>query len=84
MRFIEVKKEDIPRKAKKAESHNCEAEIREFLSMNTEAVKVIIGRSEFKNSMSAHQALNNAVKRYQAPIRVVSVDNDIYLIRKDI
>lgn len=84
MRFVEIKKDDIPRVAKKAESHNCEAEIMEFLNMNVEAAKVVIGRSEFKSIMSAVQALHNAIRRYQAPIKVIHIENNIYLIRKDI
>lgn len=83
MRFIEVKKDEI-KKPKTVSPHNAEAELTEFLNMNVEAARVVLGKSEYRNLDSAINALRNAARRYGMPIKVAMIENNIYLIRKDI
>lgn len=84
MRFIEVDKNEIL-KAKKTHSeyHNYLAELTEFMHMNVAAARVVIGKSEYKNTKSAEESLRNAIRYHKCPIRVVTVDDQIYFIRTD-
>lgn len=81
MRFVEVKKEKIERRRTK---FKLEGELKEFMNMNVQAVKVNFTEHEYKNAKSAAASLVSAIKRYGFPIIATIRRDNVYLIRTDL
>lgn len=60
-----------------------EAELTEFMNMNTEAVEVSLGVDEYKSVTSAQATVSKAIKRYAFPVRAVVRKGVLYLVRTD-
>ena len=55
----------------------------EFLNMGVEIAHVDIREDDYKYTKSAYVSLRARVKRWKAPIKVVQIKGEIYLIRKE-
>lgn len=53
----------------------------DFLGSNIEVARVEWGKDEYLNHMSCYTSLNKAALRYEMPIRVISRNGNIYLVR---
>lgn len=59
------------------------AELTEFMNMNTKAVEVSLGVDEYKNVTSAQATVAKAITRYAFPIKAVTCKGILYLVRTD-
>lgn len=82
MRFTEIKGE-IPRSIGKG-VHNIRSQIEEFMAMNVKVAKVTWTSIEYKDYKSCYQALHKAVDRGGYPVQVLTRNEEVYIIRKDI
>lgn len=58
----------------------CQAVLREFLKMNTPAIKLDVG-NEWRNPKSAYSSLRESARRFGYPVEVRMVHGEVYFIR---
>lgn len=63
--------------------YKLEAELTEFMNMNTKQVEVSFSEQEYKSTTSAQATLGKAVRRWALPIIVKVHNKTLYLIRTD-
>jgi hypothetical protein len=56
----------------------------EFMNMNTKCVKLSVDSEDsYKSPNSFYSSCHKAIKVWHVPVRVTSVNNEVYLIRTD-
>ena len=83
MKFVKVDK--LPEQSHVyTPTYRVEARITEFMNMNIKIARVDYNESDYRSIKTAYSGFKNACKRYVAPIDVKVVNNELYLIRRDI
>lgn len=57
--------------------------LKEFVSMNTKAVKVNFRENEYTKPIYGYKSLHNAAKIFCGPVAVTWRNGEIYLVRTD-
>jgi hypothetical protein len=57
--------------------------LKEFVSMNTKAVKVNFRENEYAKPIYGYKSLYNAAKIFCGPVAVIMRNGEIYLVRTD-
>lgn len=62
---------------------NLRLKLDEFMSMNVKVVKVELGKGEYTKLGNAQIGLSRAAKRDGYPVNAHVINNELYLIRRD-
>lgn len=80
MKFVECK-EGLP---ERTEKKNLKVYFEEFMNSNIKVAKAEFNKGDYKSKIIAYKCLYNSARNYGFPIGVHKIDNEIYLVRKDI
>lgn len=80
MKFVEVK--ELPKK-RGGERNRIQNFLKEFMNQNVKFVKIEFKDGEYSTWKTADASMRVAVKRSCLPIKVECINEEIYLVRKD-
>ena len=87
MKFVrvnEIPKKRMPTRGELAEYKPLHAYFREFMKMNAKYVQVVFSPSEYCSHSSALSSIQLSITRCGLPIKVVTREKNIYLMRTDL
>ena len=77
MKLVKVK--EVPSRV----NHKIWEYLNEFMQMNTAVVRVEIADGEYKCVANARGSFDNAIKRIKIPVKTMTREGKLYLIRTD-
>ena len=79
MKFVQVEK--LPKSRKR---YRLSVYLDEFMDSNIRIAKVDLSSEHYKDVRSAYSSLHKSANNFGYPIKVMLINNEVYLVRKDI
>lgn len=84
IKVTEVPKKKVPKREDFSERKSLHNYFKEFMKMNTQYVQVVYSPAEYANHKSALASIQLSLTRCCLPIKVVTREKNIYLVRTDL